>query len=166
MSNREEPHKQGENLRTLVFGGRKFRDHRMLERVLDDIHEKRGIAVLVHGAARGADSLAGEWAEAKGIPVESYPVTPQEWTKIGRAAGIRRNERMLRDGNLDLAVGFPGENGTKHMAGIAAASGLPTLRVSEEGRVSVPDGATRLPPRPTPEEKEEEAGAEAPVAAT
>ena len=118
-----------------------------LYRVLDDIHQKRGIAAVIHGAARGADSLAGDWAHSRGIPVEAYPVTPEEWRAIGRSAGIRRNEKMLKEGRLELAVGFPGNTGTKHMARIAAQSGLPTLRVTTTGHVAVPPGANRLPPK-------------------
>ncbi len=40
----------------------------------------------------GADSLAGEWARARGIP--ETPV-PAEWEKHGRKAGPIRNEQML-----------------------------------------------------------------------
>ena len=163
MNQPTESHTQGTNLRTLVFGGREFRNRSMLYRVLDDIHQKRGIAAVIHGAARGADSLAGDWAHSRGIPVEAYPVTPEEWRAIGRSAGIRRNEKMLKEGRLELAVGFPGNTGTKHMARIAAQSGLPTLRVTTTGHVAVPPGANRLPPKEAPQE--EETGNASPVAA-
>jgi len=50
--------------------------------------------VVIHGAARGADTIAGEEAFALGFTVRRYPVDPAldgPWP----AAGIRRNARML-----------------------------------------------------------------------
>ena len=50
--------------------------------------------VVIHGAARGADSLAASVAQELGFAVRAYPVDPTldgQWP----AAGIRRNARML-----------------------------------------------------------------------
>lgn len=47
---------------------------------------------IIHGAARGADSLAGEVAAELGFAVRAYPA---RWDSEGKAAGPLRNQRML-----------------------------------------------------------------------
>lgn len=49
---------------------------------------------IVHGGCSGADAIAGKVAKALGLEVV---VVPAEWAKYGRAAGPKRNERMLRE---------------------------------------------------------------------
>ena len=74
--------------RVLVCGSRDWTDQALIVRVLPDY----GPAVIVHGAARGADRLAGRVARALGWPVEEHPAA---WTQYGRAAGHKRNLAML-----------------------------------------------------------------------
>lgn len=132
------------NIRTLVCGGRGFgvyqhdpvvSDHENLLREMDaeleryfllltlfDVHGKRGISTIIHGAARGADSLAGKWGKAMKLPVEPYPA---DWNLYGRIAGRLRNAEMLVRGKPDLVVAFPGGVGTTHMTTIAREAGVP-----------------------------------------
>lgn len=44
--------------RMLVTGGRDYADSERMAIYLDAIHGSRGIALLIHGASRGADRLA------------------------------------------------------------------------------------------------------------
>jgi hypothetical protein len=112
-------------LRVLVCGGRNYDDACQMSICLAAIHKHgAGISEVIHGAARGADTLAGEWAKARGIPVLVYPA---DWEKHGRAAGPRRNEQMLREGKPDLVVAFPGGRGTAHMVRIAKEAGVKVL---------------------------------------
>ena len=69
-------------------------------------------AEIIPGAARGADQLAGEQAQQRGIPCRAFPA---QWNRYGKSAGYRRNEQMLNEGNPDLVVAFPGEVGTTPM---------------------------------------------------
>ena len=62
-----------------------------------------GVSRVIHGGCRGADLLGGWAARRLGIPVEVYPA---DWERDGRAAGPRRNERMLREGHPDLVLAF------------------------------------------------------------
>jgi hypothetical protein len=48
--------------------------------------------VVIHGAARGADTIAGEVAAELGFAVRAYPA---RWDSEGKAAGPLRNQRML-----------------------------------------------------------------------
>ena len=82
-------------------------------------------ATIVHGAARGADTLAGKIARA-------YPelfveeAHPAEWDKHGKRAGILRNLEIVKLG-ADLCIAFwdGGSPGTGHMIGACARNGIP-----------------------------------------
>ncbi|MEZ5943915.1 MAG: DUF2493 domain-containing protein [Planctomycetaceae bacterium] len=102
-------------MRVLVTGGRKFDDIQLLETTLEDVHESEAISVLIHGAANGADTLAGEWASRHGIKVVACPA---DWKRYGRAAGPVRSREML-ELSPDLLVAFPGGNGTADMISAA-----------------------------------------------
>lgn len=108
----------------LVTGGRDYADAATVAHELGAIDERRPISKLVHGAARGADTLAGAWARQHLTPVESYPV---DYALDGRwpAAGHRRNRRMLDASKPDLVVAFPGGRGTAGMVAAAIAAGVP-----------------------------------------
>lgn len=112
--------------RVLVCGGREYADREELYETLDSFHETRPFAALIHGAARGADTLAGEWARERGVPEITRPA---DWQRHGRAAGPIRNHEMLRE-SLDLVVAFPGGRGTAHMVRIAIEAGLQVLIVN------------------------------------
>ena len=114
-------------MRILVCGGRYYRDPQTLNETLDAIHAEQPMTELIHGAARGADSLAASWAARRGIPARAFPA---DWTRHGRAAGFIRNESMLDIGKPDLVVAFPGGTGTEHMIRFAEASQVPVRRIT------------------------------------
>lgn len=97
----------------LVTGGRNFNDPAFISRHLHVIHAGEPITLLIEGGARGADRIARNWAENRGIPVRTFPA---DWDKYGRAAGHIRNTQMLEEGKPDLVVVFPGGAGTANMA--------------------------------------------------
>jgi hypothetical protein len=107
-------------VKVLVCGGRKYADNDRLRNELDALHAMIGITDLAHGAADGADTLAGEWARENGIRVHAFPA---QWTKHGKAAGPIRNELMYKTFQPDLVVAFPGGNGTRHMCDHATLGG-------------------------------------------
>ena len=110
----------------LVCGGRDYHDDSLMEQVLDQIQPGE----IIHGGARGADRLAGEYARQRGIPCREYPA---QWNRYGKSAGYRRNEQMLREGHPDLVVAFPGGRGTAHMINTAREQGYP-VEVIAKGR--------------------------------
>ena len=67
----------------------------------------RGFEVL-HGAARGADTLAAEEAQQIGMRVRAFPA---DWDRLGRAAGPARTRQML-DERPDLVIAFGQGRGT------------------------------------------------------
>ena len=110
--------------RIIVCGGRGYRNRDSVYWQLDRIHTARGIAVVIHGAARGADSLAAEWAQDRCVLAEPYPA---DWASDGKAAGPIRNQRMLDQAAPDAVVAFPGGRGTDDMVRRAKVAGVPVL---------------------------------------
>lgn len=106
-------------MRVLVCGGRAYRDEASVFYALDRFHQRHPITVLIHGGARGADSLAHAWATSKQVPVEVYPA---DWKRYGKAAGYRRNTQMLTEGKPRVVIAFPGGRGTADMVKQAAGA--------------------------------------------
>jgi hypothetical protein len=110
-------------MRVLVTGGRDFQTVGFLRRVMDGLHTLHPITLLIHGGARGVDTIVGDRAESRGVPVLAFPVPFDEWVKSKRA-GNRRNFKMLTEGKPDLVVAFPGGTGTSHMVNLAKDRGV------------------------------------------
>ncbi len=108
-------------MRVLVCGGRDYADEAAVFAVLDLLHAERPISVLIHGAARGADTLAASWARRRGIQGQAFPAN---WRKHGKAAGPVRNAQMLEEGQPVLVVAFPGGRGTADMVAQAWWAGV------------------------------------------
>ncbi len=116
-------------MRLLVCGSRTWTDRPRLRQVLDQVvsDHSDGQVTVIEGDARGADRLAGQLAHQRGWRLERYPA---DWTHQGRAAGFRRNARMLRQGRPDLVVAFTvgplqESRGTADMVRRARAAGVP-----------------------------------------
>jgi hypothetical protein len=113
-------------MRVLVCGGRAFTDRTLLEATLDRLHHARVFTVLIEGDARGADRMAGAWAEAQGIALTVFKA---DWDELGAKAGPIRNQQMLEEGTPDLVVAFPGGGGTAHMMRLARETGIEVLEI-------------------------------------
>lgn len=85
---------------------------------------------LVHGAARGADQLAGQIGNALSMRIETHPA---QWNTYGKRAGLIRNQEMVNAG-ADVVLAFPvGESrGTRHCMRQAHAAGLTVINVTEQ----------------------------------
>jgi hypothetical protein len=109
----------------LVCGGRDFDNWSLLREILTKIHEEKTIGLLIHGAARGADSMAGVWAIRNGIKVKRVPA---KWKTYGKAAGPIRNTEMLKL-EPDIVVAFPGGTGTADMVTKARAASIEVIEL-------------------------------------
>lgn len=115
-----------------VTGGRDFLNRNIIDSVLNRI--KRNTSkkiILIHGAARGVDSL-----EVKSCPAD--------WHLHKKAAGIIRNCQMaslcssLKEcGESVLGVVFPGGNGTAHMKNQLKINNIFTLIINKDGEISI-----------------------------
>lgn len=110
----------------LVCGDRHWTDREAIRRRLNQLPKD---AIILHGAARGADSIAGEEAKKLGLTVKEFPA---DWDKYGRAAGPIRNRLML-DEKPDLVIAFHYDlsksKGTADTAREARKRGIPVYIV-------------------------------------
>lgn len=113
-------------MRVLVCGGRNYDDWPRLKEKLDELHEKYKFTEVIHGAAEGADSLAGVWSRWYGVKETPFPA---DWKQYGKRAGYVRNNQMLEEGKPDMVVAFRGGKGTEMMVDLAEKAGVPTLLV-------------------------------------
>lgn len=112
----------------LVCGGRDITTmyYPRLFNTLDDIHRRSIIDVIIHGGARGADEMSGEWALDNDVHVA---VVEAQWKSFGKSAGHRRNAAMASL-NPDLCVALPGGKGTASMVAICKRKGIEVLEVT------------------------------------
>jgi hypothetical protein len=134
----------------LVTGGRGYQDYKKVFQSLDLIkkscEEKRQFMIVIHGGARGADSLANRWCDDNEMVAFKFPA---RWRKEGKSAGPIRNRIMqnfLSEIRADskreneftcLAFKTPGaENaGTSHMMEIMEKDGFDVIDVEEAHRI-------------------------------
>ena len=78
----------------LIAGSRDYTDYPEFRAVTDHLlslaQEKYEI-LIIEGEARGADSMARQYAEDKGYRLAPFPA---DWKTYGKAAGLWRNELM------------------------------------------------------------------------
>lgn len=129
-------------MRVLVCGGRDFGDKDRAYAFLDLLCEKEPISTVIHGGASGADYIAHQWAEDRGVNCTEYPA---DWNRYGRAAGPIRNQQMVDDGRPDVVVAFPGGSGTADMVRRAEAAGIKVIRLPPVVNTASPP-APRTPP--------------------
>lgn len=119
-----------QTVHVIVCGGRDYSDQAAAYDALDAFHAHTSIHLLVHGAARGADTIAEQWADCRGVLTERVHA---DWETHGKSAGPIRNMAMLkgllRSGGESFAVlAFPGGRGTDHMVSIAVGHKVATYR--------------------------------------
>src|SRR5579859_2995368 len=102
----------GRGMKVLVCGGRDFENWWLLSAEMTRLLGEQKIDAIIHGGAKGADTMAGEFANGAGI---QEIVFKADWKKYGRRAGPMRNQQMIDEGKPDLAVAFPGGRGTADM---------------------------------------------------
>lgn len=112
-------------MKILVCGGRDFTDYELMKEILNALD----ITEIIHGAARGADALAGRFGRERNIPQNAFPA---QWVKHGRSAGPLRNIQMVVEGKPSLVVAFPtsGSRGTLHCIETARKHGIECIVVT------------------------------------
>ncbi len=90
-------------MKLAIVGGRTFNDYSLLEKTFYNHFTKHGISeiVIISGGAKGADSLAFQFAENHRLEMRVYPA---EWDKFGKSAGFIRNQTIVD--NCDMVLVF------------------------------------------------------------
>lgn len=118
--------------RVLVCGGRDYDNRERLFEVLDKALQAATMAgksfTLVHGGAKGADSLSHVWASMRQNDVE-VRVYKADWKTHGRRAGPIRNKKMFTSESPHVIIAFKGGDGTAHMMKIGREAGVPVYEV-------------------------------------
>ena len=117
-------------MRLLVTGGRDYLDREAVRLALSEIHPLPEI--LIHGAARGADTLAADEAKKLGIPRKPYPANWRPNGILDYGAGHKRNQQMIDEGKPTHLLAFPGGTGTADMTRRCVKAGIPVRRVSSQ----------------------------------
>lgn len=109
-------------MKILVCGDRHWKRMDIIERELKKFPPG---TIVIHGAAKGADTLGGFVADKLGFKVIPFDA---KWKIYGRAAGPIRNQQMIDEGKPELVLAFH-ENiseslGTKDMVNRARGVGI------------------------------------------
>lgn len=106
-------------MKVLICGSRDWTDRDAIRRRIQTCGPGTEI---IHGNARGADTLASEVAFALGLPCTPFPA---DWRTHGKRAGILRNLAML-DEQPDLVIAFQinDSRGTQHTIDEARRRGI------------------------------------------
>lgn len=116
-------------MRLLICGDRDWTNSRLIRKWI----EKLKPDVVIHGACRGADLMAG--TEAIDLEVPCVIAFPAPWSMHPRAAGPIRNSRMLKEGKPDRVLAFHNHiarsKGTADMVRKATRAGIPCEVVTE-----------------------------------
>lgn len=92
-------------------------------RELPPIQHDVSDVIVVHGAARGADTLAAQYAETHYYAVEPHPA---DWEGFGKRAGhVRNAEMVLLGADICLAFPHPSSKGTLDCIDQAWRAGIP-----------------------------------------
>lgn len=114
-------------MKVLVYGGRDFTNELLANQALDELHAVYGFSVVIDGVARGADTLAYQWAKSRGILSQRFPA---EWGRYGKAAGPIRNQQMIDEGKPEMGIAFPGGNGTTDMTRRLLKQGIHVIPIT------------------------------------
>lgn len=126
-------------MNVLICGGRDLTDWRWfadeLEKIAFDYFprtspDKYGNFLysvkIIAGGARGADTLAYDWAVVNWTKYQEFKA---DWNKHKKAAGPIRNQQMLDEGRPELVIAFPGGSGTADMVRRAKKAGVRVIEV-------------------------------------
>lgn len=121
--------------KVLCFGGRDYTNVNDVAQALTLLFDTLGKTpfAVIHGGARGADTLCANWAKSKGFPVLQVDAN---WDFYKKAAGGIRNQWMLDLCVPTYAVAFPGGAGTRDMTKRALSAGVIVWAPYAEARAS------------------------------
>ena len=108
--------------RIAFTGGADCNDHESIWAALDKVREKHPEIVLLHGGSpKGAERIAACWADHRKVP---QVVFKPDWTREGRAAPFKRNDRLLEVLPIGVVV-FPGSGISANLADKAKKLRIP-----------------------------------------
>lgn len=110
-------------MKTVIAGSRSIHSMPLVERAIEE--RPFEITKVVHGAARGVDSLAEAWAILHGIPTEVYEPNYSEYES--HKAPLIRNEKMAEVAEAGIIIWDGESSGTQHMKSQLERQNLPKV---------------------------------------
>jgi SLOG family YspA-like protein len=111
-------------------GGLECNDHQAIWAALDKVLAKHPTMVLIHGGSpRGAEKIAACWADNRKVTQIAFK---PDWSREGKAAPFKRNDRMLEILPIGLVV-FTGSGITDNLVDKAKGFGIPVFDFRKSG---------------------------------
>lgn len=99
-----------------IVGGRDFTDYELLKETLLsapglDFADTDSIKYIISGGAKGADTLAEQFAKEFNLGLIVFPA---DWKQYGRGAGMIRNKQIISESDIVFAFWDGKSKGTKN----------------------------------------------------
>ncbi len=107
-----------------VVGSRTITDYSFIKNLLDG--KKDQIQSIISGGANGIDSLAERWAKENNIPITIFL---PDWNTYGKRAGYVRNESIIKECDMCLALWDGESKGTLHSVNLCKKHQKPHLLI-------------------------------------
>jgi hypothetical protein len=117
--------------RIAFTGGTDCNEVDAIWKALDKVRAKHADMVLLHGGSpRGAERIAACWADNRKV---AQVLFKPDWTREGRAAPFKRNDRLLEALPIGVVV-FPGSGISANLADKAKKLGIPVWRFDKQAK--------------------------------
>ena len=101
-----------DEMKVAIVGSRSITDHFFVKTLFDYFVYIFGKPTkIISGGARGVDSFAGEFANINNIELQVFR---PNWAQYGKKAGFIRNEDIIKNCDICLAIWDGESHGTKH----------------------------------------------------
>lgn len=107
-----------------VIGSRIFNDFEKFQMVMDRYRNE--MSEIVSGGARGADTLAAEYARKHGIKITEFL---PDYAKYGRGATLKRNHTIIEHADCVIAFIAGESRGTRYTVGLANKKGKEVILI-------------------------------------
>ena len=114
-----------------IVGSRTFTDYDLLVETMKSLTSK--VVRVVSGGAKGADTLASQWAIENHVPLDEFI---PNWELYGKSAGFKRNTNIIAEADALLAFWDAKSKGTASSIKLAEAKDIP-VRVVLFGKGAV-----------------------------
>ena len=108
-------------MKVIIAGGRDFNNYTLLKERCDYYLQEQSNVVIISEVAKGADTLAIQYADEK---MYERIIMPANWDKYGKGAGYMRNIDMANTADSLIAFWDGKSKGTSHMINTAKEKGL------------------------------------------
>ena len=105
-------------LRVAIVGSRSINDLELLENIWKQLELPYKDVTIVSGGALGVDNNGADFSNKYGIPIMVFK---PNWTRYGKSAGFKRNEDIIKNCDICIAIWDGKSQGTKHSMDLCKA---------------------------------------------